>query len=153
MKIASNLEYSNGELIRTATTSSNAIKGTRAGSFNKTKGYRSVWLNGKSYYEHVVIWEAFNGPVPDGMEIDHINRIKDDNRIENLRLLPTQYNRFNTDAKGVSYYKDRNKWIARIQRDHKYIYLGTYDTEEEATSAYKRAKQIHHKEIYNGGPK
>ena len=152
MKITSNLEYCEGELIRTATTSSNAIKGTRAGSLNETKGYRSVWVDGKSYYEHVLIWEAFNGTKPEGMEIDHINRVRDDNRIENLKLVPLQHNRFNTDAKGVSYNKARDKFIARIQRDCS-IYLGAYDTEEEATAVYKRAKEIYHKEIYNGGSK
>lgn len=41
---------------------------------------------------HRVVWMAFNGPIPKGMNIDHINRIKTDNRLENLRLVTVYKN-------------------------------------------------------------
>ena len=36
---------------------------------------------------HRVIWERVNGPIPEGMEINHLNGIKDDNRLENLEVV------------------------------------------------------------------
>jgi len=36
---------------------------------------------------HRLVWETFNGQIPDGMEIDHINRIRNDNRLCNLRCV------------------------------------------------------------------
>ena len=52
-------------------------------------GYRRVRdpATGKLRMEHVLVWEAANGPVPDGHEIHHINRNKLDNRLENLQLV------------------------------------------------------------------
>lgn len=46
----------------------------------------------KCYYIHRLIWETFNGKIPDGMEIDHINTIKNDNRLENLQLVTPKEN-------------------------------------------------------------
>ncbi len=73
--------------------------------------------------------------------VDHINRNCSDNRVENLRIVSKQQNTFNTNAKG--YYKKNNKWAAQI-RYNKIIYLGLYDTEEEARNAYLRAKEQYH---------
>ncbi|WP_436868476.1 HNH endonuclease signature motif containing protein, partial [Enterobacter hormaechei] len=42
-----------------------------------------------------MIWEMHNGPIPQNMEIDHINRIKLDNRLENLRLATRRQNACN----------------------------------------------------------
>lgn len=36
---------------------------------------------------HVLVWESVHGPVPDGFELNHINGVKDDNRIANLELV------------------------------------------------------------------
>lgn len=41
----------------------------------------------KSYYVHRFIWECYNGLIPEGMEIDCINDIQDDNRLQNLQLV------------------------------------------------------------------
>ena len=41
---------------------------------------------------HRVIWEAVHGPIPEGLEINHMNARKDDNRIENLELVTRQGN-------------------------------------------------------------
>ena len=42
--------------------------------------------------EHLLVWEAFNGPVPEGMQVNHINEIKTDNRLENLNLMTPKEN-------------------------------------------------------------
>jgi len=80
-------------------------------------------------------------------EIDHICAIKPlDNRIENLRILNRQQNMRNNlhYAKGYYYDKQRNKYQAKINIKRKQIYLGYYDTAEEARAAYLKAKPIYH---------
>ena len=49
----------------------------------------------ETYKVHRLVWEAFNGEIPEGMEIDHINTIRDDNRLENLRCVTPKENRNN----------------------------------------------------------
>lgn len=68
--------------------------GKRAGS-EGSNGYRRVMLDGKYRMEHRVIFEMFHGPIPEGYEIDHINRNSLDNRIENLRPVPPSLNKQN----------------------------------------------------------
>lgn len=58
--------------------------------------YLQVNLNvdgkSKTFRVHTLIWEAFNGEIPEGMEIDHINAVRSDNRLENLRIMTHQEN-------------------------------------------------------------
>lgn len=55
---------------------------------NKSKnGYCRIKYNGKNFQTHRVIFETFVGEIPEGYEIDHINTIRDDNRLENLRCV------------------------------------------------------------------
>lgn len=78
-------------------------------------------------------------------EIDHINRIRNDNRIVNLRSSTRQTNSFNTDAKGYYYNKAAKKWYAQIKLDYQVRYLGSFDTELEARQTYLNAKDKLHK--------
>lgn len=59
-------------------------------------GYERVILSRdgvvKCFRVHRLVWEAFNGPIPEGMEIDHINTIRDDNRLVNLRCVTPKEN-------------------------------------------------------------
>jgi hypothetical protein len=78
-------------------------------------------------------------------EIDHINGIRTDNRILNLRSVTRNQNQWNRQtAKGYYWYKRDKKWKSKIYVNNKEINLGTYNTEEEARNAYLAAKQIYH---------
>jgi len=83
--------------------------GDRAGYLDKG-GYRHIKFKTDTYLEHRIIYFYYYGNIPDGMHIDHINGIKDDNRLENLRLVTPQENRFNNSCKGYSWNKKAKKW-------------------------------------------
>lgn len=60
-------------------------------------GYLRIRYKGKIEYVHRLIWEHVNGPIPKGMHIDHINGVKSDNRLVNLRMVTPLENMQNRD--------------------------------------------------------
>lgn len=58
----------------------------------KSHGYRSVKIKKKDKYVHRLVWEAHFGLIPDGLDVNHKNGIRSDNRIENLELLTRKEN-------------------------------------------------------------
>ena len=118
------------------------IKGNIAGTKLKT-GYISISYLRRFYLGHRLAWLYEYGEFPKG-KIDHINGIKDDNRIANLRLATNSQNQMNTRGKncnpfkGVSYAKANKKWRARINKDGVSYWLGLYDSQIEASEAYKK---------------
>ena len=82
-----------------------------------------------------------------GEEVDHINRIKTDNRRENLRIVSRSENVRNTvkcrRSKGASLHKQSGKWRSSIQVDGKRRFLGLFPTEAEAVAAYRAACAEH----------
>ena len=68
--------------------------GDRVGSL-RPDGYRVFALAGKKIREHREVWCMFNGPIPEGFEVDHRNGVRDDNRIDNLRLATRSQNGMN----------------------------------------------------------
>jgi len=60
-----------------------------------SNGYMVVGVSGSKFMVHRLVWEYFNGPIPEGCEIDHINGCRADNRIENLRLATRSQNSMN----------------------------------------------------------
>ena len=112
---------------------------------SKIKGYKYINIgNGIKLSQHHFAWYMVYGNV-DFIELDHINRIKTDNRICNLRIADRTLQQYNREAKGYYKYARTNKWISRIQVDKKTICLGTFNTEEEARQAYLIAKEKYHK--------
>lgn len=105
------------------------------------RGYVRTKLFSKMTFAHRVIWEMHNGDVPEGMEIDHINGVKHDNRIENLRCVDRWVNCKNmakgkdnkSGQTGVSYVESRNVWVVSIQVN-KFTHNHTCDTKDEAIS-------------------
>jgi hypothetical protein len=59
-----------------------------ASDANNEGGYIRISRNNIVVYMHVWIWEQIFGPVPEGYEVDHINGVKTDNRLDNLRCIP-----------------------------------------------------------------
>lgn len=65
--------------------------GTEAGT-SIVNGYKRACIGGSYRLIHRVIWEMFKGEIPDGLQIDHINSNRSDNRIENLQLVTPKQN-------------------------------------------------------------
>lgn len=91
---------------------------------------------------HRLIWFLINNELPD--ELDHINRIREDNRLENLRNGNRQQNQWNREAKGYTETKN-GTFRSQISVNGKCVDLKTYKTKEEAYQVYLDAKKIYHK--------
>ena len=111
-----------------------------------TTGCFRINIRKKQYKCHRIIAFAYLGlDIDDKTQIiDHKNRIPTDNRLENLHIVTHQQNMWNTGAKGYCFDKRRNKYVAYIMVNRKQIFLGYFDTEEEAATAYQNAKLVHH---------
>jgi hypothetical protein len=117
------------------------------------RGYWKISIDKKQYTAHRLAWFYVNGCFPESA-IDHINGIKTDNKISNLRLVTHSENLQNiyksrknnktSKTLGVSWYKRDKKWQAEIQVNKKRIHLGRYDSLSEAKNAYLSAKNIYH---------
>lgn len=150
MKLNDLFEYNSctGDLKWKISPSANVKAGDVAGCKNG-RGYVRVSLKGKLYVAHRIIWELINGEIPEGMEIDHINSVPDDNRIENLRLVTHVENcrnqkqqcNNNSGITGVSWHKASGKWLAFIHKKEKKIYLGCFDCIEDAAAERRRAEK------------
>jgi len=124
----------------------------RVGTKHNKTNYRYVMVDTVTYSEHRLAWFYMYGKWP-SHDIDHINGLKDDNRISNLRDVPTFINMQNERAvrgnnksgyMGVLYRKERNKWEAQIRVNGKSKRLGSFETPEEAHAAYLEAKRKFH---------
>lgn len=126
--------------------------GYRAGHLGKL-GYRQIEVSGKAYAEHRMIYTLFNGPCE--LQIDHINGVRHDNRVENLRAATVAQNCWNTKTpstntsgfKGVTYRKDRKVWVAKICHMKRNIYLGYFKSKELAEEFTDLARQMLHGEF------
>ena len=112
---------------------------------------RNVPINGE-YRMITMHREIMRTPL--GMDTDHINGNKLDNRRENLRICTRHENTWNqpirsnntSGYKGVSFERYYQKWAAYICVEYKQLRLGHYDTPEEAAREYDKAARIHYGE-------
>lgn len=108
-------------------------------------GYISCRICGIKMKAHQVVWMIWHREYP-ACPIDHINRVRTDNRIENLRLARDIQNMQNLGTAtrpnaGVWRSPRSGRYMARVTHNHKKIYLGYYDTAQEAHDAYTTAKR------------
>lgn len=131
---------------------SNTKAGAIAGSVHKD-GYLQIAIDGRRYLSHRLAWLYVHGRWP-CFEIDHINGIRTDNRIVNLRDVPKAVNQQNLKAAprgkasgaplGVTWYRKSRKWRAQIAVDGKQMHIGYFDTVSDAHEAYlQRKRQVH----------
>lgn len=110
---------------------------------NRNKFYVQKRVNGKNIYLHRYIMNC-----PKGKYVDHKNHNTLDNRKQNLRITNNADNLRNgeirvnnkTGVKGVYFDNKRNKYVANIKVNYKGIFLGRFDTLEEATQVRKEAE-------------
>ena len=136
-------EYKEGKLYRKVPTGGQSV-GAEAGSI-RHDGYLDVKINKKKYRVHRIIYMMFYGHIPRNMQIDHINRDRTDNRIENLREVTHSENQWNVgNRKGYYFVKESSKYRVLIRVNGKRLLIGDFHTEEEAAEAYKEAKKKYH---------
>ena len=103
-------------------------------------------IDGKEYKAHRLAWLYVYGIWPK-LYIDHINGIRDDNRICNLRDVSNRENAINRSyhrkgkLAGASYHKQKGKWRATIRINGRYTHLGLFETKEEAHLFYMKKKE------------
>ena len=146
--IKENIEYNleTGEMFRiffNPTTGS--IRKHLINNGNNNKYVRVTFSYDKKQYNinaHRIAWFIVYGEwIP---MIDHINKIKNDNRINNLRRCTNQQNQFNSKAhkdnrvgfKGVTL--DRGRYKASIKHNGVQCHLGLFDTPEQASEVYQK---------------
>ena len=112
-------------------------------------GYKRVNINNKKYQYHRVIFKLYNPDwnITDNSKnnyIDHIDRNRLNNNIDNLRVVTKQQNDFNTNSKGYYWNKSCNKWQVQIMLNRKCIYGGLFNNEEDAIKRRKEMKKEYH---------
>ncbi len=128
----------------------NSIAAGRVAGTGTLNGYVSVSIDKKMYLAHRLAWLYVYGDWPPG-NLDHRDRNKKNNRIDNLRVATRSQNSANvvkrvskSGFKGVSYIKGSRKWMARARQNYKHIYLGLFETPEAAHQAYlQKSKELH----------
>lgn len=147
-KFSNYLKYDESSGIMVWIKSPNGTKnkvGYTAGYVEKT-GYLRLRFDRKNHSVHRVAWLLYYGVWP-SKNIDHINGIKHDNRIINLRDISTIENAGNLKRhrngffNGVTYHKKNKKWRARISIKGKTEHIGYFKTEIEAKNAYQEKEK------------
>ena len=130
-------------------TNSRVKVGDVAGCLDKD-GYLRIQIDSRLHFTHRLAWFYVTGEWPPD-QIDHINGIRDDNRIANLRAATRSengQNRRKPQANNTTGYlgvtRHRGKFLAKIRLDGKRKHLGLFNTPEEAHAAYLKVKREIH---------
>lgn len=122
------------------------LAGRKAGAICKRFGYVILNIGGRPQRVHRLIWLYVHGEFP-SPGVDHINGIRHDNRLKNLRSANHAENNKNakrcstntSGTTGVSFCKQTSKWRASISVNNKAINLGRYPEKSEAIMARRAA--------------
>jgi hypothetical protein len=133
---------SSGEFTRLVMAAPNAMKGDLAGSYS-SQGYVVVALDGRKYNRGRLAWFYVHGHWPNP-EVDHINRVRDDDRIENLREASRTLNLINvgnrsdntSGFRGVNWNSRVGKWRARLGHTE----LGHFTDIHDAADVVREAR-------------
>ena len=125
--------------------------GKQTGSLCKKTGYIRLGIYNKTYQAHRIAFLYVYGYIPG--EIDHVDGIRTNNWISNLREATRSENGQNLKKArkhnklgmlGVSYHVNSNKYVARIAVNKKTTTIGLFQTKEEAHAAYINEKRKLH---------
>ena len=126
----------------------------------KPDGYIYIGVDGVKFLAHRLAWLYVHGKWP-REHIDHINGVRDDNRLSNLREASNSENMQNqrraqannaNGLLGVSWDEKRKRWQAQIKANGRKRHLGRFETSEEARAAYIAAKaELHPFQTITGG--
>lgn len=133
----------------------NISKDKHAGHLYKDKSRKTSYIiiryQDKIYSAHRIIWEMFNGPIPEGMQIDHEDGNGLNNSLSNLRLVSlnenlknkSKYSNNSSGCTGVSWHKAQAKWVAYISDSGKSITLGYFKELDDAIATRKIAERTY----------
>ena len=147
--------YVDGKLVRKV-----SIGSAKAGSFadyKESNGYLRVRVDGVRYGVHQIVFCMQNGYIPS--MLDHINGIKTDNRIENLRVATPSQNGYNTKikssnttgVKNVQWVKHMSKWQVRLRINKQIAVIGHFQDLELAELVAMEARHKYHGNYANNG--
>ena len=132
-----------GLFTRRLSTASTARAGDVAGTLT-VHGYIVIEIEGKKVRAHRLAWFYVHGLWPTH-EIDHVNQVRTDNRLLNLRDVPHVINAQNRKrATGITH--SRGRWVAQINVANRHLFLGSFDSEASARKRYEEAKRHYHPE-------
>jgi HNH endonuclease/AP2 domain len=142
--------YADGKLLWRKKTSRKTVVGNEAGTVRKKDGYRQVMIDYRTYRTHRLVYLYHYGWMPE--IIDHINQNPTDNRIENLRSATRTENAYNcklrpdntSGVKGVTWCKNKRKWVARLYADRRCVNLGRFADMQDAIAAVMAARTQYH---------
>lgn len=142
-------DYETGVLYWRWRVNNRVPKTLEAGTQRKSNsdGYLNVSVNGRLYPVHRIVMLMCYGFYGEGLEVDHINHVRNDNRLFNLRIVTRSENSKNQSVSskntsgvtGVYFSKAKKKYIAQIKVNRETIYLGIFDTLEGAAEARRQA--------------
>ena len=104
-------------------------------------GYARIYVHGTHIFVHRYAWEKVNGPIPDGMVLDHLCHNRACANVEHLRMVTQSANMQNIQTarkgsrsgiRGVSWNSQAGKWTAKVCVDGKFHFGGYFEDKEEA---------------------